>query len=44
MEGSIPKNKLKLLEAWIVIHREYLEANWKLLSGGEQFFRIDPLR
>lgn len=38
------KNKLKLLEAWIVIHRDDLEANWKLLSGGEQFFRIDPLK
>lgn len=44
LEGSIPKNKLKLLEAWIVIHHDDLEANWKLLSDGEQFFRIDPLK
>lgn len=44
LEGGIPKNKLKLLEAWMEIHREDLEANWKLLSCGEQFFRIDPLR
>lgn len=44
LEGSIPKNKLKLLEAWVVIHHDDLEANWKLLSGGEQFFRIDPLK
>lgn len=44
LEGRIPKNKLKLLEAWVEIHREDLEANWKLLSEGEQFFRIDPLR
>lgn len=44
LEGSFPKSKLKLLEAWIVIHREDLEANWKLLSNGEQFFRIDPLK
>ena len=44
LEGSFPKNKLKLLEAWIVIHHEDLEANWKLLSNGEQFFRIDPLK
>ena len=36
--------KMKLLEAWIEIHRDDLEANWKLLSNGEQFFRIDPLR
>ena len=44
LEGDIPKGKLKLLEAWMEIHREDLEANWKLLSNGEQFFRIDPLR
>ncbi len=44
LEGSIPKNKQKLLDAWIEIHREDLEANWKLLSEGQQFFRIDPLK
>lgn len=44
LEGEIPKNRLKLLEAWMEIHREDLEANWKLLSNGEQFFRIDPLK
>ena len=44
IEGSIPANKMKLLVAWIEIHHEDLEANWKLLSNGEQFFRIDPLR
>lgn len=44
LEGEIPKNRLKLLEAWMEIHREDLEANWRLLSSGEQFFRIDPLK
>lgn len=44
LEGSIPKAKMKLLDAWIEIHREDLQANWQLLSNGEQFFRIDPLR
>ncbi len=44
LEGSFPKNKLKLLEAWVEIHKDDLEANWKLLSIGEQHFRIDPLR
>lgn len=44
IEGSIPKNKMKLLEAWLEIHKEDLEANWTLLSNGEQFFRIDPLK
>ena len=44
LEGAIPKNRMKLLDAWMEIHREDLEANWKLLSNGEQFFRIDPLK
>ena len=44
LEGNFPKNKMKLLDAWMEIHREDLEANWRLLSNGEQFFRIDPLK
>ncbi|MCX6963449.1 MAG: DUF4160 domain-containing protein, partial [Verrucomicrobia bacterium] len=30
MEGSIPNNKMKLVEAWIEIHKEDLLANWEL--------------
>ncbi len=44
IEGDIPKNKMKLLVAWIEIHKDELQANWTLLSSGEQFFRIDPLK
>lgn len=44
LEGSIPKNKMKLLLAWIEIHKDDLDANWKILSEGDQFFKIEPLR
>jgi hypothetical protein len=44
LEGEIPRSKMKLLEAWMEIHKDDLEANWQLLSVGEQSFRIDPLR
>lgn len=44
LEGSIPTSKLKLLLAWMEIHKDELRANWDLLSAGEQSFRIDPLR
>jgi len=44
LEGKIPRNKKKLLDAWIIIHQEELEANWKLLSSGETAFKIKPLR
>jgi len=43
-ERGFPRNKRKMLEVWMEIHHEDLEANWRLLSKGEQFFRIDPLR
>ena len=44
LEGSIPKKKQKLVAAWAEIHKEDLEANWKLLSEGREYFKIDPLR
>lgn len=44
LEGDFPKSKLKLLDAWLEIHREDLEANWKLLSSGNGFFKIEPLK
>lgn len=44
LEGSLPKPKLKLVQAWIEIHRDELIADWKLAVTGEQLFKIDPLR
>ena len=44
LAGSLPKQKMKLVEAWLEIHKEDLLANWKLAVAGEPVFRIDPLR
>jgi hypothetical protein len=44
LDGSIPNNKIKLLLAWIEIHRDELMANWDLASKGEQVFKIDGLK
>lgn len=44
MEGFVPNNKRKLVEAWIEIHRESLKANWFLAKNGEKVFSIDPLK
>ena len=44
LEGGLPNKKLKLLLAWMEIHKEDLEANWKLLSDGREIFKIEPLR
>ena len=44
LEGKFPKSQMKLLDAWMQIHKDDWGAYWKLLSNGEQFFRIDPLK
>ena len=44
LDGSLPNKQMKLLLAWIAIHEEELQANWKLLSAGDGYFKIDPLR
>ena len=44
LEGSLPTSKMKLVQAWIEIHRDNLLADWKLAVEGETVFKIDPLR
>ena len=41
LEGNLPKNKQKLVDAWISLHEDELRANWKLLCEGEDYFKID---
>ena len=43
-EGTIPKDKEKLVAAWIVLHREELLADWELAQNGELPYNIDPLK
>lgn len=44
LEGTIPRAKIKLVQAWVEIHQEELMANWALAIEGNNIFRIDPLR
>ncbi len=44
LEGNIKKNKMKLVQAWIEIHKDDLLADWELASHGEQVFKIEPLK
>ena len=44
LAGSFPKSKARLVQAWIEIHREELNADWKLAVNGEEVFKIDPLK
>jgi hypothetical protein len=43
LAGSIQKSKIKLVDAWIEIHREELMANWKLAENGQKVFKIKGL-
>jgi hypothetical protein len=42
--GDLPKNKLKLVQAWIEIRKEDLMADWNLAVQGQEVFKIDPLK
>ena len=44
LEGNIPRNKEKLVTAWIELRQEELMADWKLASTGNKIFTIDPLK
>lgn len=44
LEGSLPTGRLRLVLAWIEIHRDELMADWELASQGQLIFRIDPLK
>lgn len=44
LEGSIPSSKMKLLQAWIELHKDELMADWELAISGEQPYKIGPLR
>ena len=44
IEGSLRTAKLKLVQAWMEIHRDELMADWNLAVTGQQVFKIEPLK
>lgn len=44
LAGSIPPRQMKMVQAWIEIHRDELAADWELAVAGEEPFRIAPLQ
>ncbi|MDP8211462.1 MAG: DUF4160 domain-containing protein [Candidatus Stygibacter australis] len=44
LAGSFPAKQLRLVMAWIEIHKEELIADWELAVSGEEPFRIPPLQ
>ena len=44
LEGKFPPKQLKMVQAWIEIHKEALFVDWELAVNGEEPFRISPLQ
>lgn len=44
LSGSLPQNKVRLIQAWIEIHQEDLMTDWQLAVMGQNPVKIDPLR
>ena len=43
LEGELPRNKMKLVQAWLEIHREAVLADWSLAVRGLPPQKIRPL-
>jgi hypothetical protein len=44
LRGEIPVKQLKMTIGWMAIHEDELLADWKLLSEGKEYFKIEPLK
>jgi len=44
LDGKIPQRQLRLVQAWIEIHRDELMADWALAVEGNTPFKIEPLK
>ena len=44
LDGYLPPAKMKLLLAWVELHKDELIADWDLAESGQQPYKIEPLR
>lgn len=44
LDGALPTKQLKMVQAWIEIHKEELQVDWELAVNGDDPFRIAPLQ
>jgi hypothetical protein len=43
LAGELPRKQLRLVQAWIELHRDELQADWELAVAGENPYKITPL-
>ena len=44
LAGDLPSGNARLVQAWIEIPRDELQADWELAVNGEEVFKIEPLK
>ena len=44
LAGDFPARQLRLVLAWMEIHKDEIIADWELAVAGEEPFRIAPLQ
>ena len=44
LAGDFPNDKMKLVLAWMEIHKDELMADWKLAVEGQTVFKIEALK
>lgn len=44
IDGVLSKKHIRLIQAWVEIHKDELLADWDLCQNGEAPFKISPLR
>lgn len=44
LDGKFLQKQLRMVQAWVEIHRDELLADWDLALAGEQPCKIEPLR
>lgn len=43
VKGFMPEKQSKLIQAWILLHKDELNANWAISKNSEKPFKIKPL-
>jgi hypothetical protein len=43
LAGELPRKQLRLVQAWVELHRDELMADWELAVSGENPYKIAPL-
>jgi hypothetical protein len=43
LAGNLPRKQMRLVQAWIELHRDALMADWELAVSGELPYKIPPL-